>query len=465
MTLMLMSPAILTLLALPTLSVAYTWKFETTPQQCANLTISVSGSGGKPPYRVLILPFGPTPLAHNIEARKIVDHPFPGDSTSVSFKLNFPGSSQFVAVLHPLGGVWVSGIIIELRWEEDCIRVSDARGFGSGGTSVAAEVTSSSDDSCFDSTKNVSPEFVFSIEPPNQIVQCVPTRIWWDKTTVQGTPNFLGLIPGGQSFAIPESEITDVPSQGTGFSWTPSLRGGTTLIIVGGDSRGNGTAGSTLNTVSNGPNNIGNCLSDSSPSSTPGSPAGGSYPTSPSGGGVDRGDGANVGAIVGGVIGGVAGAIAIVLLLLFFRRRARVHNKQKERPVDLLNADEGDEYPPGGARLSRNELPEYYQPEPFTVPDPTTASTYDGDTGDAFSEGRPLSGYTTTTRSGTPDLLSSYGGAGSTTTGGGRKGGLRQMRPVNVIQHDDAGPSDPPNSTTGEVETVELPPAYTNIRR
>jgi hypothetical protein len=105
------------------------------------------------------------------------------------------------------------------------------------------------------------------------------------------TPNFLGVIPGGQSFAIPQSTITDQSAQGlgTGFSWKPSIRGGTTLIIVGGDNRGNGTAGSTLNTVSNGLNNEGGCLNDASPSSTPGSPAGGSYPTSTSGAGTGGG--------------------------------------------------------------------------------------------------------------------------------------------------------------------------------
>ena len=37
------------------------------------------------------------------------------------------------------------------------------------------------------------------------------------------------------------------------------------------------------------------------------------------------------------------------------------------------------------------------------------------------------------------------------------------LRPVNVIQHEDAGPSLP--ADTAEPETVELPPAYTNIRK
>src|ERR1700678_4520285 len=66
------------------------------------------------------------------------------------------------------------------------LEVSDSTGFGSGGTSVAALVTTSSDASCFNSTTQVSPDFVFSIDPANQLVQCEDTRIWWDNSTVQG---------------------------------------------------------------------------------------------------------------------------------------------------------------------------------------------------------------------------------------------------------------------------------------
>lgn len=92
-------------------------------------------------------------------------------------------------------------------------------------------------------------------------------------------PSFVGIIPGGQSFAISHGDITTVQSLGTGFTWKPSLRSGTTLILAGGDDRGNGTAGSILNVVSAGTNMDSSCLSGTSPSSTPGSPAGGSYPT------------------------------------------------------------------------------------------------------------------------------------------------------------------------------------------
>lgn len=162
---------------------------------------------------------------------------------------------------------------------------------------MAAQVTTSDDSSCYNSSAQVAPLYDFYIDPQNQIVECSATRIWWDNSTVQGfvflvtccsnanpllirTPSFVGVIPGGQSFTIPESNVTNIQSEGTGFSWTPSIRGGTTLVVIGGDNRGAGTGGSAFYVVSDGSTN---CLSALSPSSTPGNPAGGSYPTGTSG--------------------------------------------------------------------------------------------------------------------------------------------------------------------------------------
>ncbi|KAF8626893.1 hypothetical protein AX15_004642 [Amanita polypyramis BW_CC] len=338
--------------------------------------------------------------------------------------------------------------------------------FGTGGTSVAAQVTTSRNTGCFDPTKQVSPLFVFSIDPLNQIVQCQGTRIWWDSSVVTGIPNFLGVIPGGQSFSIPESNITNVQAQGTGFSWTPPLRGGTTLIVVGGDNRGNGTGGSGLYVVSNGINNDGSCLNNNSPSSTPGNPAGGSYPTNASGdtaGGSSGGT--NVGAIVGGVIGGIAIVVVAVLLIYYLRRRERIR-RQKERPVDLLNAedDEDDDHPPtqnaeAQQRASRNDLPEYYRPEPYLVAE----SDIRTETG-SISAGRRTPGYDSRRLSGTTGSeMGQLGYAATSSTG--RKGLPPRLRAVNIVQHEDAGPSEPPPTSDGnEAETVELPPAYTNIR-
>jgi hypothetical protein len=98
-----------------------------------------------------------------------------------------------------------------------------------------------------------------------------------------------GVIPGGQSFVIPVGSLTDVAFEGTGFNWTPSVRGGTTLLLVGGDDNGLGSAGSGSYNVGFGVNPDNSCLNNTSPSSTPGTPAGGSYPTSPSNPGTNNG--------------------------------------------------------------------------------------------------------------------------------------------------------------------------------
>ena len=104
--------------------------------------------------------------------------------------------------------------------------------------------------------------------------------------TAYSTVNFYGVIPGGDSFNIPQGSLSTVdpnisgPTQpGTGFSWTVDITSGTNVIFVGGDDRGIGSGGSAGFTVAPFPNS--SCLSGTSPSSTPGNPAGG-YPTSTS---------------------------------------------------------------------------------------------------------------------------------------------------------------------------------------
>ncbi|KAL1663947.1 hypothetical protein GGF50DRAFT_55877 [Schizophyllum commune] len=425
--------AALALLLPVQLASAYTWSFQSKPTQCEDLSIKISGSDGKPPYRVLIVPYGPSPLDNNIEARRIVAEEADGDSDTITFQLKYPENSQFVAV------------------------VSDANAFGSGGTSGPAIVASSSDTSCYP-TSNVAPDWVFNIYPQNQIVQCQQTRLWWDEDDVQGTPYFTGVIPGGDSFAIPPADINTTTETGTGFSWTPNVRGMTQLLIVAGDNRGNGTGGSGTYTVSSSSDN--SCLDSNSPSSTPGDAAGGSYPTNTDGAsnggsssgsgstGSDGGSSDNTGAIVGGVIGGVAGVACIALALFFLMRRKKNQKREKEKPV-LIDDDQDGRG--GPIEPTDNDLPQYYEPEPFMVPDPTSD-------GRRTSAGNLTeSGYLPTpSRSGTPDVMSASGAT--------RKTAPRQMRAVNFIQHDDAGPSMPPGASE-EPETIELPPAYTNIRK
>jgi len=104
--------ALLSLLLFLPSTLAYTWSFQDTPQQCKNLTIAISGDDGKPPYRVLIIPFGPTPLPNAVEARKIVDVVFADGAKSVSFMLKYPENSQFVAVVSS----WFDFVCLRVRF-------------------------------------------------------------------------------------------------------------------------------------------------------------------------------------------------------------------------------------------------------------------------------------------------------------------------------------------------------------
>jgi hypothetical protein len=99
---------------------------------------------------------------------------------------------------------------------------------------------------------------------------------------------FYGVIPGGQSFQLNQGTLTTVNNEGYGFNWITLVRAGTTVLLVGGDSRGIGSAGWTQQNVNQGGTT---CLNSSSPSSTPGSPAGGAYPTGSNGVGTGGGGG------------------------------------------------------------------------------------------------------------------------------------------------------------------------------
>jgi hypothetical protein len=167
----------------------------------------------------------------------------------------------------------------------------------------------------------------------------------------------------------------------------------------------------------------------------------------------------NTGAIVGGVVGGVVALIAIVLACLFYLRRKRLNATGKTySSVDRFHVDNEDGTPNEG------DLPQFYQPEPFMVPDPTVASSNGHERNESFDRRQSSQTATSTDfpRGGTPDP---HGlGAAGTTSGSTqtRKSplGPAQLRPVNIIQHDDAG-----DGGEEEQETIELPPAYTHIRK
>src|SRR6266508_203125 len=65
------------------------------------------------------------------------------------------------------------------------LQVSDGVGYRAGKTGSTLTVESSTDASCFDSTKDAASPFTFSLSPTN-IAECRDVRIFWDSASVQG---------------------------------------------------------------------------------------------------------------------------------------------------------------------------------------------------------------------------------------------------------------------------------------
>jgi hypothetical protein len=130
------------------------------------------------------------------------------------------------------------------------------------------------------------------------------------------------------------------------------------------------------------------------------------------------------GVVVGAILSGV-------LVAYFLRRRPYA----KERPVIVLQDDEDEDE-------QNHNLPQHYVPEPFLFPLPTTGGMYEA------TSSRDALVSMTTERVQTP-----------------RKSALPpQLRSVNIVQHDDAGPGEGLSGHSPSV-TIELPPAYTNLRQ
>jgi hypothetical protein len=72
----------------------YSWDFAAVPAQCGTLALNITGDGGAPPFRALVIPYGSSPFAH-VEVRQLFEVTF-NDSSHLSVPLNYPAGSQFV---------------------------------------------------------------------------------------------------------------------------------------------------------------------------------------------------------------------------------------------------------------------------------------------------------------------------------------------------------------------------------
>ena len=139
-----------------------------------------------------------------------------------------------------------------------------------------------------------------------------------------------------------------------------------------------------------------------------------------------------------------------LVALWFVRRRLRSALSQ-QRPVNVLPVDGED----GNEEEQWHYLPQNYAPQPFLMTDPSnrgTLRTSEPTLPTSTQDDRPLSMSTATTDAHGPLTPTS------------KTRSFSQFPPVNIIQHHDAGPSeDLPGRV--EPETIELPPAYSNIRQ
>ena len=148
----------------------------------------------------------------------------------------------------------------------------------------------------------------------------------------------------------------------------------------------------------------------------------------------------------------IGGVILLVSAFWFVRRRLYSAVSQP-RPVDVLqNAEDGNED-------HWHNLPQNYVPEPFG-PFLVSDSNIRGTSESASTQYHPLSMSTVTADGQSPQTPT------TSKTATRNRAAFPQPRPIRIIQHDDASPSENlSGQLESEPETIELPPAYSNIRR
>ncbi|KZT51096.1 hypothetical protein CALCODRAFT_503961 [Calocera cornea HHB12733] len=481
--------ALLAALALATPARPFVFSY-TAPTSCDPLTLL--WQGGTPPFTLLITPS--LDVGRNISIPQSAFSPASnrGNYTLPHLALN-PGGSFLLTM-------------------------SDATGFGTGGTSALLVVGPSLPGTPPCDTTGPQLGFDFFLQSGGA-AQCKPYEISWQANATRPV-NIWGLIPLGQTFVFP-------PQQGTEFDWTVNIQTGTSFFLVLADAAGNQGGTSSIQSV--GSSDDSSCINGNSPSSTTASqPLQTSVPSSPSTPSPAASDPSpstsHTGAIVGGVVGGLLALAALALLLLFFYRRHQRRASNANRPdsptqykraqfgggmIDLLPNPSHADLPRHG---SYTLGPQQYEPVPFVVPPledtgsaealGLTASRSRSGTGTGTwrdsefpnpfepgsgSGGRSLrvsTAPTTTTTDATvghagPDAarapsgpflsVANAGAAGGASRGAGAGAGKRAEARANALPerryvlHTDAGSvleSEEPEGEPEEEEVVELPPAY-----
>ncbi|KAH0590819.1 hypothetical protein H2248_000941 [Termitomyces sp. 'cryptogamus'] len=322
---------------------AHAFSFTTTPPtQCGDL--SISWTGGTPPFQLVMYPLFGTQRNVSIPTTA-----FNNGAGSFTFQLPFPSGKQFV------------------------ITMSDATGYGSGGTTNLQTTGASQGGLC----NTTDPGTDFQFELNSALQQCRPYFFSNYGGAIQPV-TIVGTIPGGQTFLL------FPPTGPVNYNWNANVVAGTSLLFTMVDAWGRKGGTSDIKIV--GATDDAACINSSSPSSTtasvtstsnsaPSTTANSQTPSvivSPS---MTPEHKTSIAAIAGTVIGGLVFIAVVVTLGLFFLRNRNNNRRSRKTNLDLTydpaHPDGNHPYSSAvgasGASASPLTFPGGgYEPNPFT---------------------------------------------------------------------------------------------------
>lgn len=272
------------LISLSTFASAFSFTAGT-PSECDNL--SISWSGGTGPFQLLIIPVFGTPRNISIPTTS-----FSGGQGTYALPLALPAGQKFV------------------------LTMSDATGFGAGGTTDVMSVGASQGGSC----NTTDPGIAFAFQLNVALQQCRPFVFSSYRTAAQPVA-IMAVIPSGTSIVL------NPPVGSNSFSWTANVMQGTSMIFMMTDALGNQGGSSDIKIV--GATDDNTCLNNLSPSSTSRAPTStaigvhstAGHTTSSSSPSATPTQGVPISAIAGTVIGALLFLAVVVTLGLFFLRK------------------------------------------------------------------------------------------------------------------------------------------------
>ncbi|KAG2103473.1 uncharacterized protein F5147DRAFT_281425 [Suillus discolor] len=344
-----------------------------TPTVCEPL--SISWTGGQAPFEILLAPSNQ--IYQNIQVPASAFSNGQG-SYSIS-QLSLLSGTSFVLIM------------------------SDATGFGSGGTTNKLTVASSAAN-C--GAANPSPPYTFDLSPL-PLTQCSQFNV-----TVNGgavPPITIGqIIPGGLSVLFNSGSNT--------FSSTLDVSAGTSLLYFVNDSLGNQGGVSPYEVVSG--SSVSSCLNANSPSSTPNTPATitatvvtttQASPSSSSSSSSNSSSSSHIAIIAGAAGGGGAVLIALAILGICLRRKRKasrlldVQSSTQSYPRHLQRTDPN--YEAGPHSDVPPQFPFAYKTDPLSYhtrsihPSLGTQSEMTNSSAGTFAVGAPLSPFNQTQHS------------------------------------------------------------------